>query len=197
MCVRFWKEIAARKRRAAQRARLARLEKEEQGEGGGAAANKFSIGGDDDADGGLIVFDNTPRMLESSLDSSTKSATASTRSVPSSSALMSDDALLQELQEVEGDTFLTAPAPPGITKVDSTEINALHELEKELGLEFLEGMPTPVVASGSVAQTPSATGGGSSEPPIDLGALDLDENLEEFESFLKDLDGGKGGGGAS
>lgn len=122
-----------------------------------------------------------------------------------SGSIISDDALLQELQAAEDLSFSRTSAPPTTasstttsSKVDSAEISALQELEKELGLEFLEGASTgpvlsSVAASGEGGQpTSTAAAAASSEPAIDLAALDLDENLEDFENFLKDLDEGKG-----
>ena len=84
---------------------------------------------------------------------------------------------------------------PGSGKVDHlAELSALEELEKELGLDIGNGGK----AGGEVGASPglgtpaefSGLGGGSAGAAVDLGGLDFEENLDEFEGFLKSLEKG-------
>jgi hypothetical protein len=99
------------------------------------------------------------------------------------SNLASNDDLLQELQAIEG--LSVGPAPPaapagtqpGAEAPLLVELNALEELEKQLGLESL----TAEGATGAKDRAAAVEAGQSSD-------LDLSEGLEELEDFLISLE---------
>jgi len=97
---------------------------------------------------------------------------------------------MQELSEFE--SIESKSVAPAITTTassnSSNEIHALAELEKELGLLDFPGTTTSTgsaTTAATISSTSTASKSAADVPAVDLA---LDENLDDFEDYLKSLE---------